>query len=72
VDVPVDTATLARDMHMAGFEVASVETRIDFEIGEQTGLPQPRWALREIATGRPTREPGGRSLGAPARRRSAR
>jgi len=33
VDVPVDTATLARDMHMAGFEVASVEDDvIDFEI----------------------------------------
>jgi phenylalanyl-tRNA synthetase beta chain len=25
VDVPVDTATLARDLHMTGFEVASVE-----------------------------------------------
>ena len=25
VDVPVDIATLAQDLHMAGFEVASVD-----------------------------------------------
>ncbi len=68
VDVPVDTATLARDMHMAGFEVASVEDDvIDFEItANRPDCLSLIGLAREIATryGTTLREPAGMSLGA--------
>ena len=68
VDVPVDTATLARDMHMAGFEVASVEDDvIDFEItANRPDCLSLVGLSREIATRYGTRHkaPVGRDLGA--------
>jgi phenylalanyl-tRNA synthetase beta chain len=68
VDVPVDTATLARDMHMAGFEVATVEDDvIDFEItANRPDCLSLVGLSREIATRYGTRHkaPVGRDLGA--------
>ena len=67
VDVPVDTATLARDMHMAGFEVASVEDDvIDFEItANRPDCLSLIGLAREIATryGTALRAPATSSLG---------
>jgi phenylalanyl-tRNA synthetase beta chain len=69
VDVPVDTATLARDMHMAGFEVASVEDGvIDFEItANRPDCLSLIGLAREVATryGTEWKEPAGKDLGAP-------
>jgi phenylalanyl-tRNA synthetase beta chain len=69
VDVPVDTATLARDMHMTGFEVASVEDDvIDFEItANRPDCLSLVGLSREIATryGTEHKAPAGKDLGPP-------
>jgi phenylalanyl-tRNA synthetase beta chain len=69
VDVPVDTATLARDMHMTGFEVASVEDDvIDFEItANRPDCLSLVGLSREIATryGTQHKAPAGKALGPP-------
>jgi len=68
VDVPVDTPTLARDMHMTGFEVASVEDDvIDFEItANRPDCLSLIGLSREIATRYDTSwtQPAGKDLGA--------
>jgi phenylalanyl-tRNA synthetase beta chain len=68
VDIPVDVATLAQDLHMAGFEVASVENDvIDFEItANRPDCLSIIGIAREVATkyGTELREPRVADLGA--------
>ena len=70
VDVPVDTATLARDMHMTGFEVGSVDGDvIDFEItANRPDCLSLVGLAREIATryDMALRVPAGAPLGEPS------
>src|SRR5262249_31099491 len=76
VDVPVSSATLARDLHMTGFEVASVEpvatsgdaddAVIDFEItSNRPDCLSLLGLAREVATryDTPRRVPSGLDLG---------
>ena len=69
VDVPVATAVLANDLHMAGFEVASVDGDdpvIDFEItANRPDCLSMIGLAREVATryGTALREPQGAHLG---------
>ena len=71
VDVPVAPAVLADDLHMAGFEVASVEGDdpvIDFEItANRPDCLSMIGLAREVATryGTSLREPHGADLGPP-------
>jgi phenylalanyl-tRNA synthetase beta chain len=74
VDIPVDAATLAQDLHMAGFEVASVgsdpnnDAVIDFEItANRPDCLSIIGLAREVATkyGTELREPAAADLGPP-------
>jgi phenylalanyl-tRNA synthetase beta chain len=69
VEVPVDTATLARDLHMTGFEVASASDEvIDFEItANRPDCLSLLGLAREVATRYDTalRLPRGLDLGRP-------